>query len=72
MADETSVAPAPPQAQTPREDAAQLLQDWGRYATRAVDGAEVFARQKPLAALVLAFVAGLLFNGLLNLLFRRK
>ena len=69
MADEQAVTPS---TKPNREDPAQLLQDWGRYLTSATDTAEVFTRQKPLVALLLAFVAGLLFNGLVSLLFRRK
>ena len=72
MAENDAVTPAAPSPPAHREDPAQLMQDWARYMTRALDGAEVFARQKPLVALALAFVAGVVINGLLSLLFRRK
>lgn len=71
MAEQEAVTPVPKSPAT-REDPAQLLQDWGRYLTSATDTAEVFTRQKPLVALLLAFLAGLLFNGLVSMIFRRK
>ena len=71
---ETPNVPAPPAngSQQSKEELGVLLQDWGRYVTRTVDGAEELARKKPLAALLLAFLAGFLFNALVGALFRRR
>ena len=73
MGEPTNIpAPAANGSPPPREDMGLLLQDWGRYVTRAVDGAEDLARKKPLAAILLAFLAGVLFNALMGALFRRR
>lgn len=72
MAENTGVPVAADGAAPPREDGARLVADWERFLTRAVDGAEGFARQRPLAAILLAFVAGFVVNALLSALFRRR
>lgn len=69
---ENPEAPAALPAPGGREDPAALLKDWTRYATRAVDGVETFTKQKPLAAVLFAFVAGLILNALISALLRRR
>ncbi len=73
MGESTNIpAPTANPGAPPREDMGVLLRDWGRYVTGAVDGAEDLARKKPLAAILLAFLAGVLFNALMGALFRRR
>lgn len=55
-----------------KDTAAQLIADWRKLLTHAVDGTEQFTKDKPLVALGLSFTAGMIFNEVMSALFRRR
>jgi hypothetical protein len=70
--DQPTPSPAPPAPQGKLETLESLVGDWKRLTASSLDGAEKFAKEKPWIALIVAFVAGVIFDELLRALFRRR
>ena len=64
MADEPATSPQ-------KDSASSLLREWRQLLTQAADESERFAKERPIVALVVAFIAGVVFNALVSALFRR-
>lgn len=49
-----------------REQAREVLEEWRAWLTGALDTVESFAREKPVAALGISFLAGVILSALLR------
>ena len=71
-ADSSPAAAEAPASKSKVETLEGLVTDWRKLFTKSLDGTEKLARERPWVVLIIAFVAGVLFDELLRAIFRRR